>query len=201
MASIQLSKEAKLINGLVHRIGCITVSQAVEILTSTTPVKEKTANTIITILGTKQCVRIVDKKYLVPFVNGKVSRKSIECMWYIMSKLETLSEYENIFDSAPPADLFFMGKDSQSYELIHVSEKNLGVVNVIIKKYLEATDREKTYSYNNIFLFDASVDEDKILITFSEKELTIPHSIVFLKYSNICVKPQIIEYGSSIVCG
>lgn len=196
MAKIQLSKEALLINGLVHRLGSITVSQAVEILTSTTPVKEKTANTIITILGTKQCIRIVDKKYLVPFLNGKVSKKAIECMWYIMSKLKTFSEYENIFASAPPADLFFLGNDAQSYELIHISEKNLGVVNVVIKKYMEATDREKTYSYHNIFLFDSSVDEEKILFSFHEKELRIPHSIVFLKYSNICVKPQISEYGT-----
>ena len=196
MATIKLSTEGKLIDTLVNKMGCITISQAKEILTTTTPIKEHTADTIVTILATKQYVKILDKKYLVPFHNGKVSKKAIVCMWYIMSKLETLEEYNNIFNSSAPAYIFFMDKTFKSNELIYVSEKNLGIVDVIIKKYLESTDKEKTYSYNNIFIFDAGADEEKILEYFSDKDLKIPHSVVFIKYKDITQKPEICEYGN-----
>jgi len=208
---VYLSKEATTLCDLINRTGSISVIQAKYLVQTGFGRTEEMARATIEILKSKNCIKSINDNYLVAYINGQMRKSDILTKWVMINEVIdiplTIAEQkgedysEDLVNSDISSfaavngqpDMFFFISNGQLFDVTYMDQNTLYKASYI-KKNTPKPEHDQGYDTTELFVFDESVNQNKVLNELSSLELPMPYDVYFVDASSGLDKLPVLKF-------
>lgn len=206
MAYNNLVLEEKILTHVIEVTGCITYSQAIMILNEYLGFTEARSEVaILRMVDLKKMFFSEDKRFLLrgnvrSAYKGNLDREMIETLYIALEYITSPEELMYLYGFNGINELHFIA-GNENHVVVHCGNALQKVI-YWSEKYKNKREklmaRAKTFTQDElysiygkiIFVFSHTVDEEKMVGRIQDLELDIPYDLIFLKESNLIIRPE-----------
>ena len=209
MKNNRLSYEQETLYNIFQSVGCMTYVQAKMILTKFLRCSENQADYIIHLFIKMRVIESTSENehgFLIcgnreNHTSSGTDRDHVKALYYLIDHAESIEDILSAFNTSTPDVTLTFVLNGLCYEAIPLDGESIYKANVAKRRYvseLSQLDIEKlgdNFSpFITVFMFKASDDEKEVLEKMAALNLSMPHSVVFFKSSNVLEWMEYEEY-------
>lgn len=191
MSTTNLSSAAIKIRQKVYELGTMTIGQVHEMFPSVNP---SSINFYIMSLYKKQFIKIVNEKYIVPFVETAADEIMADSLWVMLDKANKDDQDEVIdtcFRGENPVKVCFMAGNIL-YEVVPITKYSINNINLIAEKNEARSISKEKADEGTRYVF--LIDTPDMLSRIAEFDIQFPHLVALAEHSNEDTMPKITYY-------